>query len=341
MFGVESHTALLVLLVINAASFGLIAAALCQLAILMFSSSTPGVIGAGLLALSPLFYAGNFWDGLVSLAAFAWLVVIAIRAALEDRDVSWRRLAAIGGLMGLVALTNPAYALTFPVLGLLLVSGSVRQTARRLAIVAAALTIVVAPWTMRNYAAFGRVIVVRTGLGVQFWLGNMPRSSGWLDRSAYSHHPFVNPVERATLLVEGEPAYDAHAMSAFLDTVQASPLDYVAKCMRRAQYLIVGNPADDVSSPASASMRWAGVLVSAGLAAVALGGMVIAIRMRVRQCLLPAVAIALAAPFVATAVIDRYRLPVEWLLAFYTGFAIWALLRRLRPVAAPTFTEPS
>ncbi len=334
IFGVESHAALVVLLVINAVSFGLIAAALAELAILLFASPVPGVIGAVLLALNPLFYAGNFWDGLVALAAFAWLVVITIRTEVRGAEVG--TFAAIGGIMGLVALTNPAYALTFPVLAVVLAAGLGRQRARRLAAIALALAIVVGPWTLRDYAAFGRVIVVRTGLGVQFWLGNMPGASGWLDRRAYSHHPFVNPDERAALLAEGEPAYDAQAMSAFLETAGRSPLDYVLNCARRAGYLLVGNPADDVSSPASATLRWTAVLSSAGLAAIAFAGMLIAARLRLRQFLLPVLVLALAAPFIATAVIDRYRLPLEWLLAFYAGFTIWTVVQRVRTATMAT-----
>lgn len=329
-FGVESRSALVALLFVNAICLGLVAAAMCRLGIVVLGSIWPGGAAAALVALDPLFYAGNFWDGLVALALFAWLLVMVVERAHSDggRPVGG---LVIGFVAGGLALTNASYVFTLPILGVVLTRprrGMRKWRSTGLAVVA--LLAVVLPWSARNYVELGHVVMIRTGSGVQMRLGNAPISDGWLDRRAYSFHPFVNASERSRLLAIGEPEYDAAALADFAHALAASPATYAANCARRIAYLLAGNAGDDVSAPGSASLRQLGVILSGALGAIGLVAMLAAARAGVPQFLLPAILGGLALPFVASAVIDRYRLPIEFILFFYCGVGTWLVITRRR-----------
>jgi hypothetical protein len=55
--------------------------------------------------------------------------------------------------------------------------------------------------------------------------------------------------------------------------------------------------------------------------------MIAARRFGYRQRGLPVLAASIALPFIATAVTDRYSLPLRWLLVMYVGASIWILSR--------------
>jgi len=53
-------------------------------------------------------------------------------------------------------------------------------------------SLVLIPWTARNYAAFGRLVPIKDNFGLELWLGNNPD----VKRSITSdHHPVGNPPE--------------------------------------------------------------------------------------------------------------------------------------------------
>src|SRR6185436_6102202 len=133
--------------------------------------------------------------------------------------------AGFGAGLGLLALTNASYIITFPVLLFMAGRGPFARSRLLAAGVAtAACLAIIAPWTIRNYAAFGRWVPIRTGAGVQFWIGNPPISHGWLDQPAFAVHPYANPSERALMLQIGEPAYDDLVFERFERATLERPL---------------------------------------------------------------------------------------------------------------------
>ena len=71
---------------------------------------------------------------------------------------------------------------------------------------------VVAPWTVRNYLTFGRLVPVRDNLGLELDVSNNSCSSFNQRGSVYSgcfaeHHPFFNKYEAARVGSLGEVAY--------------------------------------------------------------------------------------------------------------------------------------
>ena len=336
LFGIGSSGAVTALMLLNAVFFGMIVVGTERLATRLFGSQIPGLLAAGLFASHPLFlfYMGDFWDGFMSLAIFVWLTVAALRlsdAAASGGRISHVNAGALGAGMGILLLTNASYAVGYPVLLYIAFRQSLSASRWRFAAVTCvACLVVISPWTIRNYEAFGRLIPIRTGSGIQFWIGNAPVSEGWLDAKAFAVHPYVNPTERQSLLTLGEPAYNDLAFKRFEGGLVADPLGYVARCLRRSMYLLVSEPTEREDYPLLFNWEWDGIfwdgfLLNASVAILGVGGMVAARRFRSRQWGLPVLAASVALPFIATAVTDRYSLPLRWLLVMYAGGGVWML----------------
>lgn len=92
--------------------------------------------------------------------------------------------AGAGLLLGYAALVR-SQALALPAvmgLGLWLWSGSRRdelwRQCRLAAVAALTMSLVVAPWTLRNYRLYGAPVLVSTNGGITLWMGNSPGSKG-------------------------------------------------------------------------------------------------------------------------------------------------------------------
>jgi 4-amino-4-deoxy-L-arabinose transferase-like glycosyltransferase len=153
----------------------------------------------------------------------------------------------VGLLTGAAVLVRPAMLFFIPLAGLWLL----RQR-RVAAIVAFGLgtVVVVAPWTIRNYSHYGRLVLVASEGGVTFWTGNHPNAHGEGDLAA-------NPdLKREAIALrakypalseeEMEPIYYREA----LDWIKAHPLDWILLEARKVFYLVVPiGPSYTVHSP--------------------------------------------------------------------------------------------
>ncbi|GAB4192603.1 MAG: tetratricopeptide repeat protein [Roseiflexaceae bacterium] len=126
----------------------------------------------------------------------------------------WARVALAGLLLGLATLTRSITMLFLPLAALWLLAqplatggqpGVSRLAAllRRWPLAAifllcAALTI--APWTLRNYLAYGRLIPVETGLAYNVWVFNEPRED--IDTISNALIAIPNPAERSDYAIQ-------------------------------------------------------------------------------------------------------------------------------------------
>jgi len=116
-----------------------------------------GLVAAAIAAVYPLLIAAD--GALMSETLYGLLIALAILAAYRLRDEpSARRAVVLGGVIGLAALTRPEALLLLPLVTL------PRWRWFGLACVAAAL--VVLPWTVRNWSAFDRPVLISTNDGV-------------------------------------------------------------------------------------------------------------------------------------------------------------------------------
>jgi len=93
----------------------------------------------------------------------------------------WPSVAA-GALTGLAGLIQPVLLGVFGLIGLsrLLANAFTRQWRTSAFLIVAGLTVVacLVPWTVRNYQAHGRIILVKNSFGKEFWMGNNPHATG-------------------------------------------------------------------------------------------------------------------------------------------------------------------
>jgi hypothetical protein len=99
----------------------------------------------------------------------------------EARRPSTPSALAAGALCGAAILVRPAMVVFLPLVGLWLL---LRRRAAIAAVLIAAALLVIAPWTIRNYRTYGRVILVASEGGVTFWTGNHPLARGEGDLAA-------------------------------------------------------------------------------------------------------------------------------------------------------------
>lgn len=329
---------------LNAAALGVVAGCGYVLVRRGFAERA-AVVGGGLaavgLAAHPMVlrFVGDYWDGMLSLAMF---FVALVWADPRTGTKGLGACAGIGGLLGLLLLTNTAYV--FAAAGLVCViavtGGGLAAGLRRGLYAVAAIGVVLAPWTLRNLAAFETVMLVRSGAGFELWLGNRPGLLGWMGADVLETHPYRNPGEREKVLRMGEVAYSAEKAGLFREAVAADPWAFAARSARRAAYLVVGEPAarytawplsnERTAVPGLGRIYLGRTLTLSGVAAVGLTGAWAMWRQRRRMAWVLGAGLLAVGPYVVTSASDRYALPLRAVLVVLAGGAAGAVAEGAR-----------
>ena len=163
-------------------------------------------------------------------------VVLLFDRIATSRQPSFRLALACGVVAGAAILIRPAMLLFMPLAAIWLL----RQ--RRLG-ATVALTIgtllVVAPWTARNYAHHGKLVLVASDGGVTFWTGNHPLAIGEGDMAAV---PAIKVANHA--LRDAHPGLNEEAMEPIyyreaLAWMRANPGAWVALEAKKLFYTFI------------------------------------------------------------------------------------------------------
>lgn len=247
-----------------------------------------------------------------------FLTVLASYLFLKFLDKqSYINAALVGAVSALAMLTRPTLLLIAAIAAIFAIS------ARRFsyaAVIIAAFLIVIAPWTIRNYITYDRVILTTVAGGYDLWLGNNPGADGGvhptpeivaysqshdiLETSEYGSQQFKqfilhSPLHFAWLTVQRSIAYFSIARPyAFWFYFDEHPL---------AQKIVLG-----------LSIIWSFLLFALGLA-----GAWLAWRSRDRRSRwIIALAASLPLSVVFILVETRYRLPIYPFLALFGGLFV-------------------
>ncbi len=257
-----------------------------------------------------------FWP--MGLAA-AWLVTKAMRG--DDRRAVVAS-AIAGAAIGVATLVRPALIVFAGVTALWWLW---RRWPRRVAAMVLGVAVMLAPWTLRNYAREHRFVLVASEGGVTFWTGNHPLAVGEGDLAANPPLKLASQALKAAhpdLTEEQmEPIYYREALA----WIRAHPVDWLALEARKVFYLVV---------PVGPSYRlhsWRYLAASVGsyliLLAVAVVGIARAGAARARVpglWLLLASAIAICLVFFPQ---ERFRIPVIDPVLIICAGAAWAASR--------------
>jgi 4-amino-4-deoxy-L-arabinose transferase-like glycosyltransferase len=200
---------------------------------------TAGVAAAWVAACYPplVFISGYaLSESLYAVLALLAALLIDRACAIGSPGRSGAFALASGLATGLAILTRPAF---LPFLALVAAWQVIGRRGWLLIAVVAGSTIVVAPWTARNQAVYGRFVLVASEGGVTFWTGNNRLAGGEGDLAA-------NPeMKRAALEIERAAggatpeALEGVFYRAAVDDIRGDPVRWIGLLARKAFYTVV------------------------------------------------------------------------------------------------------
>jgi 4-amino-4-deoxy-L-arabinose transferase-like glycosyltransferase len=241
IFGIYTYASAWVLLSINC-----FFAALTTIPVYLIARRTfgPGVAlwSARAWALNPYVWYWSIhwiWDTTFTPLILALIFLVALE--LEDWP-GLRGWILFGALFAVGALANPTMLAFLPFCGL----WAWRQRSRRgLPSLAGAVLssfiffLVLSPWLVRNYKAFGRVVFIRDDFGLQLRLGNNKLADGMLIATL---QPNLNQPELEKFERLGELAYEAECRRLAFEWIHANPSRFAIISLKRFFYYWNGVP---------------------------------------------------------------------------------------------------
>ena len=153
-----------------------------------------------------------------------------------DRRRSARTALLAGLLCGAAILVRPAMLFFLPLAAIWLLA---RRGPWLAAAIVAGAAVLVTPWTIRNYRAYGRLVLVASEGGVTFWTGNHPLARGEGDLAANPDLKHAELAFRRThpglTAEELEPLYYRDAFR----HIAAEPVWWLTLLARKAFYTVV------------------------------------------------------------------------------------------------------
>jgi hypothetical protein len=359
--GVETPAALLILELGQCFLGGLLVLGVMGLAREVAPRHRSVPIVAGLLAAfhPTLVYAATHVQvALLGATLLTWTLLGAYRAGRGGR----RRDAAVtGGLLGLLALTDPILALVAPGAVWILLRGNggrVEFSARTIRpglVMIAVAAAVVSPWVARNLVVHGEFVPIKSTFGYAFWQGNCSLSEGtdkvvrasvervlrrsdgdeslsswnrtlWAARheAGYIDDIALSAEDRRQLGSVSEPERSRILFRRAIDDLRAQPGRYLGLTLRRLRYFWLF----DETNPKTRVLAYR--LSHLALTAMAFLGLIVAPR-PVRSAIAPTVlTAALIGAFHALTIVSaRFHVPIEPLMA------VWAASGLARFVPGP------
>ena len=262
-----------------------------------------------LMLLSPslLTKADEIWDTSWTMLGGAILLVLFTTVKLN------RPLALLGaGLAcGAVAMVNPCFTLCYPVwvaYSWFIQRESARKLLRHVALVLLGFVIVILPWTVRNYLAFGELFYLRGNLPLELWSGNGSWSDGYADaKGGNKPHPVFHEAEMRRMTELGEYEYFKACKRDVGRWWQQDKARFFRLTLRRIQWFWFGRYNFNMSRM-GLLVKFLGVAVPTIAAIV--GALVVVWRKREGLILIGTLAVFPLA-YYATQIMVRYRLPIE------------------------------
>ncbi len=241
VFGIETKASVIAALSLNSVFSALTCVPVFLIAKRAFGDRVAKWAGWG-WALSPygVYYGADWaWSTCLVTLELAWLFWFAWRLE-EEKSSRARDWLAFGALSAFSALTEPVVLSVLPLLGLWTIYRLYRQKLPwRAPLLAAALAgvVVLSPWIGRNYEIFHRFIPVRSGFGLELYVGNNGFTQHWINRSLHPNH---NAAELAEYERVGEMAYMDHKLQQGKDFIRSHPAWFVWMTGRRILYMWTG-----------------------------------------------------------------------------------------------------
>lgn len=239
IFGIETRASVIATLSLNSLFSALTCVPVYLTAKQAFGDRVAKWAGWG-WAFSPygVYYGADWaWSTPLVTLELACLFLLAWRLEKSWRVRDW---LSYGGLCGVAALTEPVVMSVLPLLGIWSFYQLHRQgKSWKAPMLAAALAgvAVLAPWIGRNYEVFHRFIPVRSGYGLELYMGNNGYSTRWVNSALHPNH---NDEELGEYERVGELAYMDHKTQQAKSYIRSHPAWFAGMTLRRALYMWTG-----------------------------------------------------------------------------------------------------
>jgi 4-amino-4-deoxy-L-arabinose transferase-like glycosyltransferase len=239
IFGIETRASVLAALSLNSVFSALTCIPVFILARRALGERVATWAGWG-WALSPygIYYGADWaWSTCLVTLELACLFLLAWHLETSSRIREWILFGLLGGL---AALTEPVTLSVVPLLGLWTVYRCYRHnyTWKTPAISAALAALsVMSPWLVRNYELFHRFIPVRSGFGLELYIGNNGYSQRWVNSALHPNH---NDAELSEYERVGEIPYMDHKLHQAEAYIRSHPAWFVWMTFRRVVYMWTG-----------------------------------------------------------------------------------------------------
>jgi 4-amino-4-deoxy-L-arabinose transferase-like glycosyltransferase len=239
IFGIETRTSILAALSLNSVFSALTCVPVFLLARQAFGQRVAKWAGWG-WAFSPYgVYYGADWAWSTCLVTLELCCLFLFAWRLED-SASKRDWILFGALCGVAALTEPVTLAVLPFLGIYTLYRRYRLARpwkAQMIAVALAGVVTLSPWIVRNYMLFHRFIPVRSGYGLELYIGNNGYSQHWVNRTLHPNHSDVELSEYERV---GEIAYMDHKLQQGKDYIRSHPAWFAWMTFRRIAYMWTG-----------------------------------------------------------------------------------------------------
>jgi 4-amino-4-deoxy-L-arabinose transferase-like glycosyltransferase len=239
IFGIETKASVLAALSLNSVFSALTCIPVYLLARQAFGERVAKWAGWG-WAFSPygVYYGADWaWSTPLVTLELACLFYFAWRLEKSSRTRDWLWFGLFGGFS---ALTEPVILSVVPLLGLWTVYRRYRsQQSWKVPMITAALSAlaVMSPWLVRNYELFHRFIPVRSGYGLELYIGNNGYSQRWVNSSLHPNHSDAELSEYERV---GEIAYMDHKLAQAKTYIRVHPTWFAWMTFRRIVYMWTG-----------------------------------------------------------------------------------------------------
>jgi len=239
IFGIETRASVLAALSLNSVFSALTCVPVFLLAKQAFGQRVAKWAGWG-WALCPygVYYSADWaWSTCLVTLELCCLFLFAWRLEDSSRKRDW---ILFGALCGVAALTEPVVLAVLPLLGIFTLYRRYRLARpwkSQMIAVALAGTVVLSPWLVRNYMLFHKFIPVRSGFGLELYIGNNGYSQHWVNRDLHPNH---SDAELSEYEHVGEVAYMDHKLQQGKDYIHSHPAWFAWMTVRRIVYMWTG-----------------------------------------------------------------------------------------------------
>ena len=269
----------------------------------------------------------HVWETTLSALLLSLVFLFTLRLEASTRFPAW---IGYGLLWGLIALTNTALLAFLPLCLIWLWTrrGHGKKFLRRIVFALLACLATVAPWLVRNYLVFGRLVPIRDGLGLELWLGNHEGATGKL---AWWNNPGRNLREMEQYRRMGELAYYTEKRNEAIAWISRHPVRFVGISLKRFVFFWSGtNRAGTVLDRNSMPFFAARLVASSLFSVLAFAGLWVAVREKKHGAWL-FTSLLFSVPlvyYVTHADTARYRHPIEPAMTLLSVYGLGCLSSR-------------